>query len=296
MDLSVIIPCYNVEKYIEECFTKIVQKSSYKIEYIFIDDGSTDRTNSILYTLSEKSHNKNIIILKQKNKGMSAARNVGIETASGDNFLFIDSDDFVSENYIDEMLKTHYNNQSDITSSNLIKYPFNVEIKIKDRRLNSKKVVNNWPQVVWGKIFKKDIISTDRFKDGAVFEDTMFTPATYMRATKFSVCRSVTYFYRQSVKKSVMMTKWPEQKYWDLFFELSDKYSNTNASYLIFASYVSLIKNYPKVIETDFNNDRMRSIGKSLKVSTLKTFILFILLKLKMKKMIIFTMKRMGKV
>lgn len=105
-DATVIIPCYNVEKYVAECMESILkQKTSYNIEIIAIDDGSTDSTAEILRRYSTKI--KNFRIITQCNKGLSGARNTGIREARGKYLIFIDSDDYVTSDYIDFLLKKH---------------------------------------------------------------------------------------------------------------------------------------------------------------------------------------------
>ena len=106
MKYSVIIPVYNSEKTIERCMQSLLAQKRNDAEIIVINDGSTDATEEILSRYAAEY--KNILLLKQKNSGVSAARNAGIERASGNYITFVDSDDYVSENYfsaLDEMEK-----------------------------------------------------------------------------------------------------------------------------------------------------------------------------------------------
>ena len=94
---SVIIPVYNSEKTIDRCLQSLLSQKRADVEIIVIDDGSEDRSGEILSKYAEK--NNTLILLRQENSGVSVARNTGIEKASGDYILFVDSDDFVSDDY-----------------------------------------------------------------------------------------------------------------------------------------------------------------------------------------------------
>src|SRR5699024_2956211 len=95
--VSIIVPIYNVENLLEENLKSIIKQNNKEIEIILIDDGSTDESASIY---SKYSYLKNLRIIKQKNRGVSAARNAGLKVAKGDYVVFIDPDDIVSTDYI----------------------------------------------------------------------------------------------------------------------------------------------------------------------------------------------------
>lgn len=100
---SLIIPAYNVEKYIKKCLDSVLNQTYTNYEIIIINDGSTDNTSKILE--SYKS-NKKIKIINQENKGLSSARNTGVSNAKGDYILFIDSDDFIEKELLETLNKT----------------------------------------------------------------------------------------------------------------------------------------------------------------------------------------------
>ena len=97
MKFSVIIPCYNAEKYIVNCLDSICNNDYKDYEVILINDGSTDDTHEII--MNYISRYENFIYIKQDNKGVSAARNIGLEVVKGDYVTFVDADDTVSKNY-----------------------------------------------------------------------------------------------------------------------------------------------------------------------------------------------------
>ena len=99
--VSVIIPLYNAEEYIEECIESVFQQTYPNIEIIVVNDGSTDSSLSVLSSIQKK---RNLIIISQQNKGASAARNTGIKHAKGNYFQFLDADDKLPSNKIEEQI------------------------------------------------------------------------------------------------------------------------------------------------------------------------------------------------
>ena len=97
MKISVIIPAYNVENYIEKCIESVINQTFRNIEIIVIDDGSTDGTTSIIRRYSKKD--RRIVPIYKKNSGVSDSRNIGIDKFTGDYVFFLDSDDWIDEDY-----------------------------------------------------------------------------------------------------------------------------------------------------------------------------------------------------
>lgn len=110
--ISIIVPVYNVEKYLEKCLSSLTGQSLSEIEIICINDGSTDDSGRILEHFAEKD--KRIILLNQNNKGVSAARNAGIAQAGGKYIAFVDSDDYVDEELCEETYRLIEKNKADI--------------------------------------------------------------------------------------------------------------------------------------------------------------------------------------
>lgn len=100
--VSVVVPAYNVENYIEQCALSVLNQSYPCCELIIVDDGSTDSTPQILDKLREK--NDHVQVIHKENAGVSAARNTGIETAKGDYIVFVDGDDYLAPNFIEYMV------------------------------------------------------------------------------------------------------------------------------------------------------------------------------------------------
>lgn len=117
--ITVIIPCYNVESYIQKCIESVLNQSYGNIEIILIDDGSTDNTNEVI--LKSIENISNILYIRNDNFGVSNARNTGIKNATGDYIMFIDSDDYISKNMIKNMYKLLIKYNSDIVKCNIKK-------------------------------------------------------------------------------------------------------------------------------------------------------------------------------
>ncbi|MFR2216093.1 MAG: glycosyltransferase family 2 protein [Ruminococcus sp.] len=99
-EVSVIIPVYNSEKYVEKCICSVMAQTLPELEIIIINDGSIDESGKILRKLAQKD--SRIILLEQENKGVAAARNLGVEKATGKYLTFVDGDDYLQEDYIEK--------------------------------------------------------------------------------------------------------------------------------------------------------------------------------------------------
>lgn len=109
---SVIIPVYNVEKYLDECLHSISSLNSPDYEIIAVNDGSTDNSAAILNEWEKRL--PNLVVINQENRGLSAARNTGLKFSKGEYIAFIDSDDYVDANAMHQLLETARHNNTDI--------------------------------------------------------------------------------------------------------------------------------------------------------------------------------------
>ena len=110
--ISIIIPVYNVEKYLKKCINSVINQSHKNLEIILIDDGSTDKSGIILDEYAKID--ERIKVYHKKNGGLSSARNYGIKRSNGNYICFIDSDDFISKYMIENLLNNLLKTQSDI--------------------------------------------------------------------------------------------------------------------------------------------------------------------------------------
>lgn len=155
--ISVIIPCYNVENYITKCINSVLEQSYENIEVVLIDDGSTDNTSNVLLKCIESR--SNVIYVQNKNSGVSNARNTGLDKATGEYVMFLDSDDYISKNTISNMLKLMIKYNSDLVKCNIQK-EYIIENKIEKVKPIYSKVKNILNKDFSKTIYKK-ILSTE---------------------------------------------------------------------------------------------------------------------------------------
>lgn len=177
--ISVIIPCYNVEKYIEKCLDSVINNGMDDIEIIVINDGSKDDTLKILKDYKEKY--SSIILIDQNNQGPSAARNAGIKKATGEYITFLDSDDWIEPRMYNTMYEKAKEGNFDIVACGInIVYPnktVKIDCGVSDDIINKRKIknlMNEWYTVLWNKIYKKELIKSIEFKPGIWYEDVEF--------------------------------------------------------------------------------------------------------------------------
>ncbi len=210
MDLiSVIIPAYNIENYLEACVKSVVGQTYTNMEIILVNDGSTDQTGEICKQLV-KTDNR-IQLIEQRNQGLSAARNAGIEVANGEYLTFIDGDDCVTKDYLQLMydgIQKH-----DATAA-VIDYAVVFEHKkqkitkshlAKDEGVCSGADVlhrlvmenNNTYVRAWGKLFHKELWKMIRFPVGKIHEDEFTLYQIWDICSKVAVINSPAYLYIQ---------------------------------------------------------------------------------------------------
>jgi len=128
--ISIIVPIYNVEIYLEKCLNSIINQTYKNIEILLINDGSSD--NSLRICKKYQKKDKRIVLINKKNGGLSSARNAGIDKASGNYLLFIDSDDYIEIDMIEKLYNNIKSNNADISICN-----FFITKKNKDRKNKS---------------------------------------------------------------------------------------------------------------------------------------------------------------
>ncbi|MDR1544420.1 MAG: glycosyltransferase [Prevotellaceae bacterium] len=208
---SIIIPVYNVEKYLRECLESVVNQTFTDFEVICVNDGSTDNSLQILQNFSNHQIIKslNFQIINQANGGLSDARNTGIKAAQGDYIFLLDSDDYIAENTL-EILVKNIDNQ-DFIAFNGHRFFEERQIEIADEgtsenNLTGWKYYNKYALVQRKfhfvctvlRIYKREFLLKNKlfFKKGIYHEDNIFTPICCYYAENVKVIPDVLYFYR----------------------------------------------------------------------------------------------------
>ena len=175
MRLSVIVPVYNVEKYLKKCLTSLVNQTMDNIEILVVNDGSPDNSEKIIQEYAKKY--KNIKALKKENGGLSSARNYGLKYATGEYVTFVDSDDWIKEEMYEKMYLKAKEKDFDIVTSDInYVYPDHEEVVYTDPKEDTfdiKKVFIKLYPTVCTKIFKRELFTDNNleFKSGVWYED-----------------------------------------------------------------------------------------------------------------------------
>ena len=179
-NVSIIVPIYNVEGYIEKCLESLVNQTLQDIEIILVNDGSTDNSALIAKRFLENYPEK-IVYLEKENGGLSDARNYGIPYAKGEYIAFLDSDDYVEKNMYEEMYNLAKKQNSDMVQCNFYwEYPEKDKKKIADLKeyKGKKEMLEETRVEAWNKLIRREILVENpeiRFPKGLRYEDMEFT-------------------------------------------------------------------------------------------------------------------------
>lgn len=201
--VSVIVPVYNVEKYLEKCLESLVKQTLKEIEIIVVNDGTKDNSQEIIDKYSNKY--KNIKAYKKKNGGLSSARNYGLKYAKGEYVAFVDSDDYVEYDMYEKMYNKAIENNFDIVVCDL-KYVYenkstgaysNITTDISTSEEIKKSMLNIYP-AAWNKIYKKSLFQNSvLFKEKVWYEDVEFLYRLYPYIKSIGVVKKQLYNYVQ---------------------------------------------------------------------------------------------------
>lgn len=216
--VSIIVPVYNVEKYLEKCLDSLINQTLKDIEIICVNDGSTDNSQKILEKYSKKDNR--ITIINQDNAGLSVARNSGIDIAKGEYIGFVDSDDWVDLNFYEKLYNSAIENDADIAVSSIIrwrKYNKKYRIKYEDKiyqSLEEKVSACGIPRIcyVWNKLYKSEILRNKYFTPNVYFEDIIWLPKIIKSSNKLITVSNTNYYYRANNNSIVKKTSKKKQK------------------------------------------------------------------------------------
>ena len=200
--ISVIVPCYNIDKYIEKCIKSIENQTYKNIEIIAVDDCSTDNTMTILKKLAETYANLSVY-QNDANRGAAYSRNFALKKAKGEFVGFVDSDDYITEDYYEKLLQIAEKENADIVATDIeIVYEDNAQMPILSKaclgKVNKFNLVNNGLAASpCNKIFKKELIKKYPFLEGKINEDVASILPALIHAKKVTYVEGIKYYYLQ---------------------------------------------------------------------------------------------------
>ncbi len=261
---SIIVPVYNVEKYLERCLDSICNQSYTNIEIIVIDDGSTDNSREIYEKFA--GNDERIVIIKQENQGLSGARNAGMCRAAGEYLIFVDSDDYIDSDTCERFNAIIENSFPEIIIGNAVVHEGNTSYSMAHTNLHENMPytgieysrlsisAREWYSMVWMGCYKREFIECNslRFKVGICHEDLEILPILFLAA------KAVAYmdkpFYHYCLRPDSITTS------------DSDNYLNKKCS-----DIMSVLEDWNRV----FSQDQYLSIKRLLNGMLAKQFLYF---------------------
>ncbi|WP_337814346.1 glycosyltransferase [Intestinibacter sp.] len=205
--VSIIVPIYNVEQYLDRCIESLVTQSYINLEIILIDDGSKDTSGDICDLWAQRD--KRIRLVHKENGGLSDARNKGLDIATGDIISFIDSDDYISKYFYEKLINIMEQTDSDIVECQFKKFNENERVNYLNKEniefisFNTEEAIKNLilncelSTTVWNKIYKTSVIKKLKFRVGKTNEDDFYTYLAFDNAKKITKLQDELYYYLQ---------------------------------------------------------------------------------------------------
>ena len=218
--VSVVVPVYNVEKYLRECLDSIINQTLKDIEIILVDDGSPDNCPQICDEYASKD--SRIKVIHKQNGGYGSAVNTGIEIANGEYIGIVESDDWIEHDMYEKLYNNAKENNTDITKCAFYYFDSNVPFDKQNRLqvLNDRTLldcprnvftIEDYPflavfhSTVWAGIYKSEFIKQQKFIEKGSYQDTPFTFEAYCRAKRITVVPEVFVHYRQEINQNSSM-------------------------------------------------------------------------------------------
>lgn len=220
--VSVIVPVYNVEKYIKKSLNSIINQTLKEIEIICVNDGSLDKSRDILERYSKKD--SRIIIIDKENGGLSSARNAGMKVAKGEYIAFVDSDDWIKETMYERLYNNAKQNDSEMVICAVHKYDDSKRRIVDDDRYytlgyfepkffegtfthyDTADFLLQVCVMAWNKIYKREFLEAKnaKFPEGLIFEDGPFFFSIYFDMQRVSLVKDFLYYYRVNRPNSII--------------------------------------------------------------------------------------------
>lgn len=292
MELSIIVPIYNVEDYLEECLESLYNIKNIELEIILVNDGSKDNSFKIMEKFKDMYPEKTVLINKE-NGGLSSARNAGMKAAVGEYISFIDSDDFIDVDEFERFFKEGQKDKLDVIVGNMRYY---TPEKTGDPLFRSDMIKNSgilkgidffWELFQKPKCFREEVVDDIYrrefllkndiwFNENIVHEDSEFTPLVYLKAEKVRYIDRAFYFYRQRTgsimnkvsEKSIVSLESICERFFDEYKKLDSAKGKEVLSALILSFYsVVVYKRYNGAGDWKRVHKRYKELYSTLKNS-----------------------------
>lgn len=291
--ISIVVPVYKVETYLNRCIQSIVKQTYKNLEIILVDDGSPDNCPSICDTWAHQD--MRIKVIHKKNSGQADARNAGLAIATGKYFTFVDSDDYVDERFVEILYIQIRENNAQISCVGLQNFnddkpaitdmePHKTEIYGKKDALAALFDESKFGNYVWNKLFKRELFDTIKFPSGKLMEDFAIIYLLFEQSEQISYCPVKVYFYNQREESTLHKVNKKLQTDWYLiakerYFYIREKYPTIQENYryfntVILCCYPYLQKEEAAYARREFRRNWNYGVNPSLGRSKFKAYLL----------------------
>lgn len=259
IDLSIIVPVYNSELFVERCVLSLInQKTSFKYEIICINDGSSDGSLDILNKLYT-DYPGILIVVSQTNKGIAATRNRGIEMSNGEFLCFVDNDDFVESNYVEKLLGKAYEEGADMVQCGYTRNDERGKITGLDEVENDITILGGHPSLIqyvygyiWTGVYRRELFNEIRFPEGCWYEDIL-TRLILMNLCKKVCIIACTPYHKTIHRTNASIVLWTKNSFksidqYYLVKELTESFMRINNNKRNILQYNIVVEEYSYIL------------------------------------------------
>lgn len=259
--VSIIVPVYNVKSYVGECVESLCRQTYTNLEILLVDDGSTDGSGEVCDEYAGRD--ERIRVIHQANRGLSGARNMGLDDARGEYIAFVDSDDLVSTNYVETLYELLMKYEADIAACAYVKGTTEQLTEIREKVLSldnvkeicmpSVKLLKQWhgkykqqETVAWNKLYCREVWNGRkkiRFPESRNHEDVLISHLVVQGAKTIVLTTEILYFYRIRKGSITLQTEYDREKVWQNLRAQRERMEFFRA-HRYWRAYFNLLKGY----------------------------------------------------
>ena len=259
--VSIIVPVFNVKSYVSECVGSLCRQTYTNLEILLVDDGSTDGSGEVCDEYAGRD--ERIRVIHQANRGLSGARNMGLDDARGEYIAFVDSDDLVSTNYVETLYELLMKYEADIAACAYVKGTTEQLTDIREKVLSldnvkeicmpSVKLLKQWhgkykqqETVAWNKLYCREVWNGRkkiRFPESRNHEDVLISHLVVQGAKTIVLTTEILYFYRIRKGSITLQTEYDREKVWQNLRAQRERMEFFRA-HRYWRAYFNLLKGY----------------------------------------------------